>query len=61
MHQRLRQRIAMQCHPEGLSREELDTYLTHQLEAAGVSQPLIDDIARQALLAGYCSESQFRG
>jgi selenocysteine-specific elongation factor len=34
---------------EGLSREELDAYLTHQLKAAGVSQTLFDDTARQAL------------
>ena len=34
---------------ESLAREELDSYLTHQLKAAGVSQPLFDDIARQAL------------
>ena len=44
-----RQRIAVQYHLEGLTREELDTYLTHQLKAAGASQPLFDDIARQAL------------
>src|SRR5262252_6169016 len=49
MHEPLRQRIAVQYHLEGLSREELDTYLTHQLKAAGASQPLFDDIARQAL------------
>lgn len=49
MHEPLRQRIAVQYHLEGLSREELDTYLTHQLKAAGVAQPLFDDIARQAL------------
>jgi type II secretory pathway predicted ATPase ExeA len=49
MHEPLRQRIAVQYHLEGLSREELDAYLTHQLKAAGVSQPLFDDTARQAL------------
>jgi len=49
IHEPLRQRIAVQYHLEGLSREELDTYLTHQLKAAGTSQPLFDDIARQAL------------
>jgi general secretion pathway protein A len=49
MHEPLRQRIAVQFHLEGLSREELDTYLTHQLKTAGVSQPLFDDTARQAL------------
>jgi type II secretory pathway predicted ATPase ExeA len=45
----LRQRIAVQYHLQGLSRDELDAYLAHQLKAAGVSQPLFDDTARQAL------------
>jgi len=36
-------------HLEGLSREELDGYLAHQLKAAGVKQPLFDDTACQAL------------
>jgi len=49
MHEPLRQRIAVQYHLEGLSREELDAYLAHQLKAAGVAQPLFDDTARQAL------------
>jgi general secretion pathway protein A len=49
MHEPLRQRIAVQYHLEGLSREELDAYLTHQLKAAGVTQPLFDETARQAL------------
>lgn len=49
MHEPLRQRIAVQYHFEGLSREELDTYLAYQLKAAGVTQPLFDDTARQAL------------
>jgi general secretion pathway protein A len=49
MHEALRQRIAVHYHLEGLSREELDAYLTHQLKAAGVSQPLFDDTARPAL------------
>ena len=47
--QPLRQRIAVQYHLEGLSREELDAYLAQQLKAAGVTQPLFDDTARQAL------------
>ena len=49
MHEPLRQRIAVQYHLEGLSREELDAYLVQQLKAAGVTQPLFDDTARQAL------------
>ena len=49
LHEPLRQRIAVQYHLEGLSREELDAYLVQQLKAAGVTQPLFDDTARQAL------------
>ena len=49
MHELLRQRIAVQYHLEGLSREELDAYLAQQLKAAGITQPLFDDTARQAL------------
>jgi type II secretory pathway predicted ATPase ExeA len=45
----LRQRIAVQYHLEGLSRDEMDAYLAHQLKAAGASQSLFDDTARQAL------------
>ena len=49
MHEPLRQRIAVQYHLDGLARDELDAYLAHQLKAAGVSQPLFDETARQAL------------
>src|SRR5215467_356822 len=49
LHEALRQRIAVHYHLEGLSREELDAYVAHQLKAAGVSQPLFDDTATQAL------------
>jgi type II secretory pathway predicted ATPase ExeA len=49
MHEALRQRISVHYHLEGLTREELDTYLVHQLKTAGVTQPLFDDTARQAL------------
>jgi len=49
MHEALRQRIAVHYNLEGFSREELDTYLTHQLKTSGVHQPLFDDMARQAL------------
>jgi type II secretory pathway predicted ATPase ExeA len=45
----LRQRIAVQYHLDGLSREELEGYLAHQFKAAGVAHPLFDDTARQAL------------
>jgi general secretion pathway protein A len=49
MHEALRQRIGVQYHLEGLTREELDAYLTQQLKAAGVSQPLFDETARQGM------------
>ncbi len=49
MHEALRQRVSTQYHLEGLTREELDAYLTQQHKAAGVSQPLFDDTARQGL------------
>lgn len=49
MHEALRQRIGVQYHLEGLSREEFDAYLAHQLKASGVTQPLFDETARQAL------------
>lgn len=49
IHEALRQRISVHYHLEGLTREELDAYLVQQLKAAGVSQPLFDDTARQAL------------
>ena len=49
IHESLRQRVAVHYHLEGLSREELDSYLAHQLKAAGVKQPLFEDAARQAL------------
>jgi len=49
MHEALRQRVAIHYHLEGLTRDELDAYLGQQLKAAGVSQPLFDDTARQGL------------
>src|SRR6516162_7323145 len=49
LHEALRQRIAVQYHLEGLTRQELDTYLAYQLKAAGITQPLFDDTATQAL------------
>jgi general secretion pathway protein A len=49
IHEALRQRIGVHYHLEGFSRQELDGYLAQQLKAAGVSQPLFDDTARQAL------------
>jgi hypothetical protein len=48
MHEPLREPIAVQYDLEGLSREELDAYLTNQLKGAGVTQPLLDDTARQS-------------
>ena len=49
MHEALRQRIGTHYHLEGFTREELDAYLTQQLKAAGVTQSLFDDTARQGL------------
>ncbi len=49
IHEPLRQRISVHSHMEGLSREELDDYLTQQCKAAGVTQPLFDETARQTL------------
>jgi general secretion pathway protein A len=49
IHEPLRQRIAVHYHLEGLSRDEMDAYVAHQLKSAGVKQPLFDDTARQAL------------
>jgi len=49
MHEALRQRIGVQYHLEGLTRDELDAYLAQQLKAAGVSQSLFDETARQGM------------
>jgi general secretion pathway protein A len=49
MHEPLRQRVAVHYHLEGLSRAELTAYLAHQLKAAGITQPLFDESATQAL------------
>jgi type II secretory pathway predicted ATPase ExeA len=49
LHEPLRQRIGVHYHLEGLSRDELDAYLAHQLKASGIRQPLFDETARQAL------------
>ena len=49
IHEALRQRIGVNYHLEGLTREELDVYLTQQLKAAGVAQSLFDETARQGL------------
>jgi type II secretory pathway predicted ATPase ExeA len=49
IHEALRQRVGTHYHLEGLTRDELDAYLAQQIKAAGVSQPLFDDTARQGL------------
>lgn len=49
LHEPLRQRISAHYHMEGLTREELDAYLAQQCKAAGVSQPLFEETARQAI------------
>jgi type II secretory pathway predicted ATPase ExeA len=48
-HEALRQRIAVHYHLEGLSREELDSYLAHQLKAAGVPRPWLQSQPRSSL------------
>jgi type II secretory pathway predicted ATPase ExeA len=48
MHEALRQRIRVQYHLEGLTRQQLDAYLAQQLKARSVS-PLFDDTARQGM------------
>ncbi|MEI8044247.1 MAG: AAA family ATPase [Verrucomicrobiota bacterium] len=49
IHEALRQRIGVHYHLEGLTRDELDVYLTQQLKSAGVAQSLFDETARQGL------------
>lgn len=49
IHEPLRQRIGVHYHLEGLTRQELDAYLTQQLKASGVVEPLFDETARQGL------------
>ena len=49
MHEALRQRIGSQYHLDGMSREELDAYLAQHCKAAGITQPLFDQTARQGL------------
>jgi type II secretory pathway predicted ATPase ExeA len=49
MHEALRQRVSTNYHLEGLTRDELDAYLTQHLKAAGVTVALFDDTARQGL------------
>ena len=49
VHEALRQRICVHYHLEGLTRDEVDGYLTHQAKSAGVTVPLFDESARQAL------------
>ena len=49
MHAALRQRNGFHDHMEGLTRGELDAYLTQQLKAAGVTQPLFNEMARKGL------------
>lgn len=49
IHEPLRQRIGVHYHLEGLTRPEIDAYLAQQLKAAGVTEPLFDEPARQGL------------
>ena len=45
MHEALRQRIRFHYHLEGFTRDEFDAYLAQQMKAAGVTQPLFDEMA----------------
>lgn len=49
VHEALRQRICVHYHLEGLTRDEVDGYLAHQAKSTGVTVPLFDGSARQAL------------
>jgi len=57
MHEALRQRISVQSNLEGLTRDELDGYLTLHLKAAMVSQSLFDKTARPGDVSGHKGHS----
>lgn len=49
-HESLRQRIVMNYHMGGISKEEGRAYILSKLEAAGSGQPVFDDNAQEAIL-----------
>jgi len=50
VHESLRQRIVMNYHMGGLSKEEGRRYIARKLEGAGSRQPVFDDAALEAIL-----------
>ena len=50
VHEPLRQRLVMNYHLEGLSKEEGREYLSAKLRGAGCHQPVFEDAAVEALL-----------
>lgn len=50
IHEPLRQRIVMNYHLDGLSKEEGRTYISEKLRGAGCSQPVFEDAAAEAVL-----------
>jgi len=49
VHESMQQRLIVQHHLRGLTREELDPYLAHRLRLAGCELPLFDPPAIEAL------------
>lgn len=50
VHEPLRQRLVMNFHMEGMTKEEGRTYIKAKLEGAGCSHPVFDDAAIEAIL-----------
>lgn len=50
IHEPLRQRIVMNYHLDGLSREEGRVYISEKLRGAGCTQPVFEDAAVEAVL-----------
>lgn len=48
-HEALNQRIVVRAHMKGLSRDEIDAYLSHLLKAAGTELALFEPAAQEAL------------
>jgi type II secretory pathway predicted ATPase ExeA len=52
VHESLEQRIIVRYHCPGLTRDEVHGYLTNRLQRSGVSQPLFEPNAIEALYQG---------
>jgi type II secretory pathway predicted ATPase ExeA len=48
----LASRIVARCHLQGITREEMDAYLTHHLKIAGIAQQLFSEPAVTAIQQG---------